>query len=130
MSSLFHVKCLACFFHLKVFSEIGSEARCIVLTSGTLSPMTSFSSELGIKFPIQLEANHVIANSQVSINILLKHYKSQRSVLWINFDRGSVGKLRVCRLYPLFDCGNNLWRAAWPSGEGAGFVIRGSPPCH
>lgn len=48
-----------------VFSEIGSQARCIVLTSGTLSPMASFSSELGIKFPIQLEANHVIANSQV-----------------------------------------------------------------
>ena len=54
------------FFHSQVFSEIGSQARCIVLTSGTLSPMASFSSELGIKFPIQLEANHVIANSQVS----------------------------------------------------------------
>jgi len=66
--------------------------------------MTSFSSELGIKFPIQLEANHVIANSQVSIYTLLKNYNSQQSVVWINFGHGSIGKLQVCRLYSLFDC--------------------------
>lgn len=65
--------CLDCFsYNPKVFSEIGSEARCIILTSGTLSPMASFSSELGVKFPIQLEANHVIANSQVSPDIFRK----------------------------------------------------------
>ena len=34
--------------------------------SGTLSPMASFSSELDVKFPIQLEANHVIDKKQVS----------------------------------------------------------------
>lgn len=64
MFSLYHLECLG-FVHSQVFSEIGSQTRCIVLTSGTLSPMASFSSELGIQFPIQLEANHVIANSQV-----------------------------------------------------------------
>ena len=53
------------FICFKIFSELGSQARCIILTSGTLSPMDTFSSELGVKFPIQLEANHVIANSQV-----------------------------------------------------------------
>ena len=53
-----------------MFSELGSEARSIILTSGTLSPMASFSSELGVKFPIQLEANHVIANSQVQLYFL------------------------------------------------------------
>ncbi|KFQ06103.1 Fanconi anemia group J protein, partial [Leptosomus discolor] len=46
------------------FSDL-SDVRTIVLTSGTLSPMDSFSSELGVKFSIQLEANHVIRNSQV-----------------------------------------------------------------
>lgn len=49
----------------------------IVLTSGTLSPMDSFSSELGVKFSIQLEANHVINKSQVSglpINLIMKKY--------------------------------------------------------
>ncbi|KAG9492732.1 hypothetical protein GDO78_000954, partial [Eleutherodactylus coqui] len=47
------------------FSELSGNARCIVLTSGTLSPMGSFSSELGVKFSIQLEANHVIQKSQM-----------------------------------------------------------------
>ncbi|KFV17727.1 Fanconi anemia group J protein, partial [Tauraco erythrolophus] len=46
------------------FSDL-SDVRTIVLTSGTLSPMDSFSSELGVKFSIQLEANHIIRNSQV-----------------------------------------------------------------
>ena len=41
------------------------------LSLGTLSPMSSFSSELDVKFPIQLEANHVIDKKQVS--------------LWLNF---------------------------------------------
>ena len=40
-------------------------ARSVVLTSGTLSPMKSFASELGVEFPIQLEANHVIPLNQV-----------------------------------------------------------------
>ncbi|CAF94395.1 unnamed protein product, partial [Tetraodon nigroviridis] len=47
------------------FSDLGDAVRSIVLTSGTLSPMASFSSELGVKFSIQLEANHVINKSQV-----------------------------------------------------------------
>ncbi|XP_075049829.1 Fanconi anemia group J protein homolog [Mixophyes fleayi] len=47
------------------FSELSGDVRTIVLTSGTLSPMESFSSELGAKFSIQLEANHVIHKSQV-----------------------------------------------------------------
>ncbi|KAM4699103.1 Fanconi anemia group J protein [Discoglossus pictus] len=47
------------------FSDLSGNARSIVLTSGTLSPMGSFSSELGVKFSIQLEANHVIHKSQV-----------------------------------------------------------------
>ena len=53
------------FLILKVFSQIGELTRTIVLTSGTLSPMKSFASELGVEFPISLEANHVIKNSQV-----------------------------------------------------------------
>ncbi|KAL8199112.1 UNVERIFIED_CONTAM: Fanconi anemia group J protein, partial [Gekko kuhli] len=47
------------------FSDVSDNVRSIVLTSGTLSPMDSFSSELGVKFSIQLEANHVIRDSQV-----------------------------------------------------------------
>lgn len=47
------------------FSDLSETVHSIVLTSGTLSPMGSFSSELGVKFTIQLEANHVINKSQV-----------------------------------------------------------------
>nr|XP_033778682.1 Fanconi anemia group J protein isoform X9 [Geotrypetes seraphini] len=52
------------------FSEVSGNARSIVLTSGTLSPMESFSSELGVKFCIQLEANHVINKSQVWVGTI------------------------------------------------------------
>jgi Fanconi anemia group J protein len=53
------------FFSLKAFFEIGEYSRSVILTSGTLSPMSTFSSELGCKFPVQLEANHVVGSSQV-----------------------------------------------------------------
>jgi len=42
-----------------------SKSHSIILTSGTLSPMSSFESELGVQFPIKLEASHVIPSSQV-----------------------------------------------------------------
>ncbi|XP_061136137.1 Fanconi anemia group J protein isoform X5 [Syngnathus typhle] len=50
---------------LKVFSDLSGTVHSIVLTSGTLAPMASFSLELGVKFSVQLEANHVINKSQV-----------------------------------------------------------------
>ncbi|KAJ2772430.1 hypothetical protein IWQ56_001378, partial [Coemansia nantahalensis] len=43
-----------------VFSEIAEEARSVVLTSGTLSPVGSYASELQAEFASTLEANHVI----------------------------------------------------------------------
>ncbi|XP_072273320.1 Fanconi anemia group J protein isoform X2 [Pyxicephalus adspersus] len=52
------------------FSDLSGNVRTIVLTSGTLSPMGSFSSELGVKFSIQLEANHVIHKSQVWVGTI------------------------------------------------------------
>ncbi|XP_023276258.1 Fanconi anemia group J protein [Seriola lalandi dorsalis] len=52
------------------FSDLSGSVHSIVLTSGTLSPMGSFSSELGVKFSIQLEANHVINKSQVWVGTI------------------------------------------------------------
>ncbi|XAR61530.1 RNA helicase [Bertholletia excelsa] len=43
-----------------VFREIADLSLSVILTSGTLSPMNSFSSELGVQFGISLEAPHVI----------------------------------------------------------------------
>ena len=39
----------------------------VILCSGTLSPMDTFQSELGVKFDHQLEANHVIKDKQVKL---------------------------------------------------------------
>lgn len=39
--------------------------RCVLLASGTLSPMDSFASELGSSFPVRLENPHVIKSQQL-----------------------------------------------------------------
>lgn len=44
--------------------------RCILLTSGTLAPLSLFASELSIPFPVRLENPHVITNSQVWAGII------------------------------------------------------------
>ena len=41
------------------------DCHSVILCSGTLSPMDTFQSELGVKFEHQLEANHVIKDKQV-----------------------------------------------------------------
>ncbi|KAJ2161968.1 hypothetical protein GGF46_001064 [Coemansia sp. RSA 552] len=43
-----------------VFAEIAAKSRSIVLTSGTLSPLDSYASELRVEFVSKLEAEHVI----------------------------------------------------------------------
>ncbi|XP_073735624.1 Fanconi anemia group J protein isoform X4 [Callorhinus ursinus] len=60
-----HVLNFWCLNPAVAFSDINGKVWTIVLTSGTLSPMKSFSSELGVTFTVQLEANHVINNSQL-----------------------------------------------------------------
>lgn len=40
--------------------------HCIILTSGTLSPLAATISEIGIPVKVQLQNAHVIKNSQVS----------------------------------------------------------------
>ncbi|KAL4579106.1 hypothetical protein LXL04_015241 [Taraxacum kok-saghyz] len=43
-----------------VFKNIADASLSVILTSGTLSPMSSFQSELGVQFGTTLEAPHVI----------------------------------------------------------------------
>lgn len=52
--------CLWCLNAAVAFADLVKQARSVVLTSGTLSPMDSFAGELGTDFPIRLEANHVV----------------------------------------------------------------------
>lgn len=44
--------------------------RSVVLTSGTLSPLKPFISELGIPIAVQLENPHIVTKEQVCIGIL------------------------------------------------------------
>ncbi|KAG0260437.1 Fanconi anemia group J protein [Mortierella polycephala] len=53
-----------------IFRPLSMSARSVILTSGTLSPMDSFASELQTRFPIQLEADHVIDRAQVWAGVL------------------------------------------------------------
>lgn len=46
--------------------SLSQVARSVLLTSGTLSPLDSFSGELGLDFHVRLEAPHVVdVNRQV-----------------------------------------------------------------
>lgn len=51
--------------------------RCMILTSGTLSPMESFAHELKLPFPIRLENPHVIQPEQIWVGILERGPASQ-----------------------------------------------------
>ncbi|MGH0171044.1 UNVERIFIED_CONTAM: hypothetical protein FKN15_005363 [Acipenser sinensis] len=46
--------------------------RSIILTSGTLSPLSSFTSEMQIEFPVTLENPHVIDKHQIFVGIVPK----------------------------------------------------------
>ena len=50
-----------------VLKDVRHSSRSIIVTSGTLSPMSSYQTELDIDFKISLEANHVIPPSRVWI---------------------------------------------------------------
>jgi regulator of telomere elongation helicase 1 len=51
-------------------SIAGLKPRSILLTSGTLSPLESFSAELGLNFEHKLENPHVINPKQVMVSTL------------------------------------------------------------
>ncbi|XP_071521047.1 regulator of telomere elongation helicase 1 homolog [Panulirus ornatus] len=57
-------------FGMKDLAEQG--VKCIILTSGTLSPIDSFTSELQVPFPIQLENPHIIQQHQVWVGTVCK----------------------------------------------------------
>ena len=50
----------------------GNNITSIIMTSGTLSPLESFESELETKFDIKLINKHVIQTEQVKMMVLDK----------------------------------------------------------
>lgn len=55
-------------FGMQYLVEEGS--KCVILTSGTLSPLSSFASELQVPFPVQLENPHIIKKNQVWVGAI------------------------------------------------------------
>ncbi|CAH9087086.1 unnamed protein product [Cuscuta europaea] len=55
-----HTFSLWCLNPAVVFKKVADLSLSVILTSGTLSPMNSFTSELGVPFNTSLEAPHVI----------------------------------------------------------------------
>ncbi|XP_008292635.1 regulator of telomere elongation helicase 1 [Stegastes partitus] len=49
---------------------VSQGVRCIILTSGTLSPLSSFTSEMRIEFPVRLENSHVIERDQIFVSVI------------------------------------------------------------
>lgn len=49
---------------------VNQGVRCIILTSGTLSPLSSFTAEMRIDFPVCLENDHVIERDQIFVSVI------------------------------------------------------------
>ncbi|CAG5047696.1 unnamed protein product [Parnassius apollo] len=60
---------LMCMNPAVIFESL-KKARCIMLASGTLTPLVSLHSELATDFPLQVSPNHVIPSDRVWIGSL------------------------------------------------------------
>ncbi|KAG8176684.1 hypothetical protein JTE90_002676 [Oedothorax gibbosus] len=52
------------------FSDLRDVTHSIIVASGTLSPLTSFESELGVPFKLTLEANHVVSSDKTWVGTI------------------------------------------------------------
>lgn len=64
-----YINCITnIFYSMEQMVEQG--IRSVVLTSGTLSPLKPFISELGIPIAVQLENPHIVTKEQVCVGVL------------------------------------------------------------
>lgn len=60
-----------CFAPSLAMQELSDlNVRSIIVTSGTLSPLPSYSMELGLPFPNTVENPHIIANHQIHVRVI------------------------------------------------------------
>uniref|UniRef100_A0A8V5GYU6 Regulator of telomere elongation helicase 1 n=1 Tax=Melopsittacus undulatus TaxID=13146 RepID=A0A8V5GYU6_MELUD len=97
--------------------------RTIILTSGTLSPLSSFTMEMQIPFPVRLENPHVIDKHQLWVGIISKgpdgtssQYGNAFSYSFIYPTAGNLvrvvpdGLLVFFSSYPVMDKSLEYWR--------------------
>ncbi|TGZ47264.1 Fanconi anemia group J protein homolog isoform X2 [Temnothorax longispinosus] len=61
---------LICMNPAIVFAPLARTVRSMIVTSGTLTPTTSFQSELGTQFPHIVNPNHIIPKEQVYVRCI------------------------------------------------------------
>ncbi len=62
-----------CFAPALAMNELAAlNVRSILVTSGTLSPLPSYSLELGLPFPHTIENEHIISKEQISVRVIGK----------------------------------------------------------
>ncbi|XP_029668154.1 Fanconi anemia group J protein-like isoform X3 [Formica exsecta] len=61
---------LLCMNPAIVFAPLARTARSVIVASGTLTPITSFQSELGTKFPHIVNPDHIISKEQVYVRCI------------------------------------------------------------
>lgn len=89
---------LWCLNSAVVMQEIKESTRSIIVTSGTLSPLASYQSELDIDFKLTLEANHVIPAQRVWIGTISQGPKN--SLLNGTFKVTGTFEYQVYLLFP------------------------------
>ena len=77
--------CLWCMNPAVAFEDIAEKTHSIVLASGTLSPLESFATELGVEFKIRLEAKHVINTKKQLWVGAIGHGGNNRTSLKANY---------------------------------------------
>uniref|UniRef100_A0AAR2KP58 Regulator of telomere elongation helicase 1 n=1 Tax=Pygocentrus nattereri TaxID=42514 RepID=A0AAR2KP58_PYGNA len=100
------------------------EVRCIILTSGTLSPLSSFTYEMHIPFPVCLENPHVIQQDQIFVSIVDKgpdgvQLSTAFDKRWVHLSLAVLNLSRVVPhgllvffpSYPVLDKTLEYWRA-------------------
>jgi Fanconi anemia group J protein len=90
-----------------IFRDLTTTCKAVILTSGTLSPMDTFSSELNTRFEQRLEALHIIGEKQTWVGCLpvgpegstfLGNFKTMDSFAYQ--DDLSRAILAVCKVIP------------------------------
>ncbi|RVX15979.1 Fanconi anemia group J protein-like [Vitis vinifera] len=100
-----------------VFRGIADLSLSVILTSGTLSPMHSFSSELGVQFGTCLEAPHVIdIESQLWAAIFSTSPGCTWKIFGGNFKIVPGGTLVFFPSYKLMEKLCSRWRETEPRG--------------
>ncbi|TSM94697.1 Regulator of telomere elongation helicase 1 [Bagarius yarrelli] len=106
------------------------EVRCIILTSGTLSPLSSFTCEMQIPFPVSLENPHIIQKDQIFVSVIDKgpdgvQLSTAYDRRFVPENMSSLGNtiVNLCRVvphgllvffpsYPVLDKTLDYWRSS------------------